>query len=105
MKHAQRGAIMIEHLVITIFFSILVYYALVGAENEQCFSSGTGSECVSGGMLSQSAKEGAGFYAREYFDNDSDGMLSNGKPLPTYAGVAQSLSVKQKSFSQRIYQP
>ena len=106
MVRKERGAVMVEYIVVSVFFAMLVYYALVGGDNAQC----RGTQCVSGGALSSDATEGTGYFTRYAFDQDEDGTytsLNDGREveLHSYSGVAQSLRAKQDSFSQSIYQP
>lgn len=106
MSRKMRGAIMVEYVVVSVLFSLLVLYALTGSGVSTC----SGSGCVADSLLSDVRTEGAGGMTREYFDPDGDGhyySASDGERLEllTYPGLGQSFTVKQESFAQSIYQP
>ena len=77
--HSQHGQIMKEYIIVTVFLSILVWYAIVGG----------------GGWTDTTLTEGTGTYYDEYHD-------TAGLEAP---GLVQAINNSQDRFAGEIYKP
>ena len=78
MRAKQRGAVMSEYIIVTVFLSLMVLYGLVG-----------------GSLFGIDAEQSTG--------EDFNGQSGDGKgPAP---GVVQAVHARGDTFATQIYQP
>lgn len=90
---SSRGQVMAEYIVVSVFFGLFVWYAIVGGSVD---SSGSGGWLETDGehFNKVDAATANGVIYDKYHPGDT--------PMP---GLIQAIHTKQETFSESIYQP
>ena len=86
-RQKQRGQVMTEYIIVSVFLSILVWYAIVGGSVDPTTKKG--------GWTDPDLTEGTGTYYDKYHD-------TAGLEAP---GLVQAMQSKQDRFASQIYKP
>ncbi len=87
---SSQGQVMAEYIVVSVFFGLFVWYAIVGGSVTATGPTGT----EGGWMETQADVLGTGNKYDEYRPGDA--------PMP---GLIQAIHSKQETFTDSIYQP
>lgn len=87
---ASRGQVMAEYIIVSVFFGLFVWYAIVGGSVTTGGPTGT----QGGWMETDVNVTGTGQKYDDYYQGDT--------PMP---GLIQAIHQKQVTFSESIYRP